>query len=74
MAERDQKLRKLAQLGSRIIDGVAKKMADEFFERFQQVVEGHAEETEDGAAESVAQTDEGGEGDKKKGWLKRILG
>ncbi|HBU16459.1 MAG TPA: carbon monoxide dehydrogenase, partial [Gemmobacter sp.] len=27
---------KLAQLGSRIIDGFAKKMADEFFERFQQ--------------------------------------
>ena len=27
---------KLAQLGSRIIDGFAKKMADEFFQRFQQ--------------------------------------
>jgi len=26
---------KLAQLGSRIIDGFAKKMADQFFERFQ---------------------------------------
>ena len=30
---------KLAQLGSRIIDGFAKKMADQFFERFQQTVE-----------------------------------
>lgn len=30
---------KLAQLGSRIIDGFAKKMADSFFESFQQAVE-----------------------------------
>ncbi len=33
---------KLAQLGSRIIDGVARKMADQFFERFQEQVEGPA--------------------------------
>ena len=31
---------KLAQLGSRIIDGFAKKMADQFFEKFQITVEG----------------------------------
>jgi hypothetical protein len=31
---------KLAQLGSRIIDGFARKMADKFFENFQGVVEG----------------------------------
>ena len=31
---------KLAQLGSRIIGGFARKMADEFFERFQAEVEG----------------------------------
>lgn len=31
---------KLAQLGSRLIDGFARKMADQFFERFQQEVEG----------------------------------
>jgi len=30
---------KLAQLGSRIIDGFAKKMADEFFTRFQNALE-----------------------------------
>lgn len=30
---------KLAQLGSRVIDGFAKKMADQFFERFQTAVE-----------------------------------
>lgn len=33
---------KLAQLGSRLIDGFARKMADEFFERFQAQVEGTA--------------------------------
>lgn len=30
---------KLAQLGSRVIGGFAKKMSDQFFERFQAVVE-----------------------------------
>ena len=33
---------KLAQLGSRIIDGFAKKMADQFFENFKATVEGNA--------------------------------
>jgi hypothetical protein len=51
---------KLAQLGSRIIDGFAKKMADEFFTRFQTAVEGEPEE--------VAAPEE-----KKKGWLKRLV-
>lgn len=31
---------KLASLGARLIDGVAKKLADQFFENFQQAVEG----------------------------------
>lgn len=31
---------KLAQLGSRIIGGFARKMSDQFFEKFQSVVEG----------------------------------
>jgi carbon monoxide dehydrogenase subunit G len=43
---------KLAQLGSRLIDGFAKKMADEFFDRFKAQVEGP------GAAEQA----EGAEG------------
>ena len=55
---------KLAQLGSRIIDGFAKKMADQFFEKFQQTVEGPAEEGEDDA----------GDGEEKKGWLSRLRG
>lgn len=59
---------KLAQLGSRIIDGFAKKMADQFFTKFQETVEGpdDAEGAEDAPA-----NEEGGE--KKKGWFKRVL-
>lgn len=34
---------KLAQLGSRIIGGFARKMADQFFDKFQAVVEGKAD-------------------------------
>ena len=55
---------KLAQLGSRIIDGFAKKMADEFFTRFQETVEG-PQEAVDG--------EETADGEKKKGWLKRVF-
>lgn len=51
---------KLAQLGSRIIDGFAKKMADQFFDTFQRVLEGG----EDGEAPEA----------EKKGWLKRLTG
>lgn len=59
---------KLAQLGSRIIDGFAKKMADQFFERFQTTVEGPADDAE---SETADDAPEGGE---KKGWLKRAFG
>ena len=61
---------KLAQLGSRIIDGFAKKMADEFFQRFKEAVEGPAEPAEDTVAEIGASEPEG----QKKGWFKRVLG
>ena len=50
---------KIAQLGSRIIDGFAKKMADEFFTRFQDALEapqeGAAEDTDAQAAAARAQ-------------------
>ncbi|WP_299368736.1 carbon monoxide dehydrogenase subunit G [uncultured Tateyamaria sp.] len=55
---------KLAQLGSRIIDGFAKKMADQFFSNLQETLEGPAEPADD--------TPEG-EG-AKKGWLGRLTG
>ncbi|MEO1537179.1 MAG: carbon monoxide dehydrogenase subunit G [Pseudomonadota bacterium] len=53
---------KLAQLGSRIIDSFAKKMADQFFERFQAVVE-----CTDGDAEVEVS-------EEKKGLLARLRG
>ncbi|MGY3436495.1 MULTISPECIES: CoxG family protein [unclassified Marinovum] len=58
---------KLAQLGSRIIDGFAKKMADQFFDNFKAAVEGPADPD---AAETVETAD--GE-EKKKGWFKRLV-
>jgi len=46
---------KLAQLGSRIIGGFARKMADQFFERFQEEVEGPAEDgSQDGGEAAPA--------------------
>jgi uncharacterized protein len=60
---------KIAQLGSRIIDSFAKKLADEFFTRFQAAVEDPEEELADTTEEAVADS-----GEKKKGWFKRLLG
>ena len=57
---------KIAQLGSRLIDGFAKKMADEFFTRFQDAVE----PPEEGEAEGEANTEDA----PKKGWFKRMIG
>jgi uncharacterized protein len=37
---------KLAQLGSRLVDSFAQKMADQFFERFQARLEGSTPETQ----------------------------
>jgi hypothetical protein len=58
---------KLAQLGSRIIDGFAKKMADDFFARFQAAVEGPPDEVE-------AEAEAGAEDAPKKGWFRRLIG
>lgn len=56
---------KLAQLGSRLIDGFAKKMADEFFSRFQTALEGPEDESA-----TEAETDAG----KGKGWFGKLRG
>ena len=61
---------KIAQLGSRLIDGFAKKMADQFFETFQKVVEGEADAPEPPDAASDANDTKDGE---KKSWLKRLV-
>ncbi len=57
---------KLAQLGSRIVDGFAKKMADQFFARLEAAVTA-PEEGDEGAAPAP---EEG----PKKGWFRRVIG
>lgn len=61
---------KLAQLGSRVIGGFAKKMADQFFDKFCEQVTGAP------AGETAVEGDDApeGEGEKKKSWLSRITG
>lgn len=54
---------KLAQLGSRIIDGFAKKLAGQFFERFQEGLEPELEDV----AEEADQTET------NKGWIGRMF-
>ncbi len=56
---------KLAQLGSRIVDGFAKKMADQFFSNLETAIVGPVEE--DAAATEDAHEAE------KKGWIKRTF-
>ncbi|MBV1701446.1 MAG: carbon monoxide dehydrogenase subunit G [Hyphomicrobiales bacterium] len=53
---------KIAQLGSRLIDGTAKKLAGDFFEKFSEIV-GPAPVAETPEAEPV-----------KKGWFGKIIG
>jgi uncharacterized protein len=60
---------KIAQLGSRIIDSFAKKLADEFFTRFQDAVEEPEAELAELPEEAVADS-----GEKKKGWFTRLIG
>ena len=56
---------KLAQLGGRLIDSTAKKLADEFFETFTTLVGGEMPAAPTGAA-ATAQ--------KKEGWLRSWFG
>ena len=58
---------KLAQLGSRIIDGFAKKMADQFFNNLQEHLEGPADPADEG-------TEEAAEKAPKKGLMSRLRG
>ena len=56
---------KLAQLGSRIVDGFAKKIADQFFTAFQDAVGA----PEDGEEEATVDEDA-----PKKGWFRKLRG
>ena len=57
---------KLAQLGSRLIDGTAKKLAGDFFSVFGEIVSGRAPEREENSAGA-------GENSEKKGWIGKIF-
>jgi hypothetical protein len=59
---------KLAQLGGRLIDGFARKLADDFFTRFQNAVEPPEE------ADDVGAPAEGEPAEQKKGWFRRMIG
>jgi len=71
---------KLAQLGSRVVDGFAKRMAGDFFTRLQQQIAPDApddasDDTPEGttdAPETEAQS--GGDDASGKGWFKRTFG
>jgi uncharacterized protein len=67
---------KIAQLGSRLIDGFAKKMADQFFTNLQAAIEGPAADTAPDTATDTQGDDPSGsdEAPAKKGWLKKLTG
>lgn len=54
---------KIAQLGSRLIDGTAKKLAGDFFSKFGEIVGGGPVEPEPAPEEP-----------EKKGWLGKLMG
>ncbi|MFU8899055.1 MAG: CoxG family protein [Roseinatronobacter sp.] len=68
---------KLAQLGSRIVDGFARRMAGEFFDRFQAEIEGPppAEGQDTNTPdEATPPAPAPNEAPQKKSWIKRVLG
>ena len=62
---------KIAQIGSRLIDMAAQKMAREFFEKFTAVL---VERQTPAPAEGEATAGADAEGGEKKGWLKKLIG
>ncbi len=62
---------KLAQLGSRVVDGFARKMADQFFSNLQEAVEGPADP--EAAPEVDEKAAETGQEGKRKGWFRRMV-
>ncbi len=66
---------KIAQLGSRIIDGFAKKLANAFFQNFQESFEiQQPGQLEDHAGGNSDEDGDSAEGGKKKTWLKKMWG
>jgi uncharacterized protein len=65
---------KLAQLGARLIDATAKKLAGEFFEKFGEAVAPPAEAADADAPPIEAAAPEAATPQKKKGWFRRLIG
>jgi uncharacterized protein len=63
---------KLAQLGGRLIDSTAKKLAGEFFRNFASALTA-PEASLDSADASALAVDEIGDSEAKKGWVKRLI-
>lgn len=63
---------KLAQLGSRIVDGFARRMAADFFTRFQAEIEGPAAKAP--TPDTTPDTDATPPAAEKKSWVKRVFG
>lgn len=65
---------KIAQLGQRLVDGAARKMAEDFFSRFEQVVapgggESDSAEKEEKPAPAAGSSESGGTGNKTWFWI-----
>ena len=65
---------KIAQLGSRLIDGVAKNMADKFFANFAAAATGGAAPAGDGRVRRLHNSETTAEAAPKKSWFGRITG
>jgi len=65
---------KLAQLGSRVIDGFARKLADSFFKRFQEEVEGPGADEVPAAETTAGEAETPKDEPANKGWFRRITG
>jgi carbon monoxide dehydrogenase subunit G len=62
---------KLAQLGGRLIDSTAKKLAGEFFQNFAAALT--TQDASPGDAASAHTGDGSADSEEKKGWLKRLI-
>ncbi len=63
---------KLAQLGSRLIDGVARRLADQFFDNLQAQLAPDVAAAEAEAVEVAEAVDEAEAGKETKGWFARL--
>ena len=65
---------KIAQLGSRIIDGFAKNMAGQFFDRFQNAIEAPEVPAEAGGPDAADNDADDSTDGAQKGWFRRMIG